>query len=258
MKIDEYLDQHNLNRAEVAKISGVTPSTLANAQKNDIGKVSIKVVQSLAMTTGETPGTVLDRLLKLEGSPIIQFIKAHPYLNNDVVQQVENAMIEAHEQGLHLKNITFNRYYEGKDTNENAEKALKNVTITINELINKLRGDNNMSKTPKLDNLAEEAINELNQATANRGLGMLPELVKGDVIIEEYKNEDMEAPADIDTDDWYYHDPYDGDNNYYSLFNNHDRGMQLYMADIRRIKASVKNLDMTPFEKLAEYDGEND
>lgn len=134
--IDNFLKNYEVNRYDIAKISGVGQSTLADANKRPASKLTVKVLQALAMGTGRTPGEVLDALLKAEGNPVIRFIEAHPYMDKQLVQEVQNLMIKAHENHITLKNITFNRYYdEGPDTNENAEIAMKNLASELKRFI---------------------------------------------------------------------------------------------------------------------------
>lgn len=133
--IDEFLKKYNLTRYQVAKISGVTASTLQTATENEVNKMTVKTLQALAMATGLTAGQVLDELIALNGNTIIKFIQAHPFLDKQLVQDIENKMIELNQKGINLKTVTFNRYYdEVQDTNENAEKALSNLLQMMNEL----------------------------------------------------------------------------------------------------------------------------
>lgn len=135
-KIDEFLKKRNLTRYQVSRISGVGQSTLNDARKRSINTMTVKTLQALAMATGGTPGAVLDELLKLEGNQIINFIQAHPFLDKQLVSDVEDLLIEAHQAGLTFNNVTFNRYYdEGSDTNENATIAIKNLKKQLTDMI---------------------------------------------------------------------------------------------------------------------------
>lgn len=135
-KIDKFLKKRNLTRYQVSRISGVGQSTLNDARKRSINTMTVKTLQALAMATGETPGAVLDELLKLEGNQIINFIQAHPFLDKQLVSDVEDLLIEAHQAGLTFNNVTFNRYYdEGSDTNENATIAIKNLKKQLTDMI---------------------------------------------------------------------------------------------------------------------------
>lgn len=135
-KIDEFLKKRNLTRYQVSRISGVGQSTLNDARKRSINTMTVKTLQALAMATGETPGAVLDELLKLEGNQIINFIQAHPFLDKQLASDVEDLLIEAHQAGLAFNNVTFNRYYdEGSDTNENATIAIKNLKKQLTDMI---------------------------------------------------------------------------------------------------------------------------
>lgn len=135
-KIDEFLKKRNLTRYQVSRISGVGQSTLNDARKRPINTMTVKTLQALAMATGEAPGAVLDELLKLEGNQIINFIQAHPFLDKQLVSDVEDLLIEAHQAGLTFNNVTFNRYYdEGSDTNENATIAIKNLKKQLTDMI---------------------------------------------------------------------------------------------------------------------------
>lgn len=137
--IDNFLKDYELTRYEIAKISGVNQQTLAESNKRSASAITVRVLMALAMGTGKTPGEVLDALLKAEGNPIIRFMEAHPFMDHDLVQQVQDLMIKAHEKGIHLDNVTFNRYYdEGQDTNERAEIAVENLARQLKDMIEKL------------------------------------------------------------------------------------------------------------------------
>lgn len=139
MKIDEYLEQKNLTRYKVTKISGIYSSTLTEASKRPINRLTVKTIKALAMATGDTPGQVLDSLIELEGNPIINFIEDHPFVDKKIIQDVQGVLDEAKFKNIDVSNVTFNRYYdEEEDTNENAEQALKNLVTTLEETINKL------------------------------------------------------------------------------------------------------------------------
>lgn len=132
--IDDFLKQFNLTRYQVAKISGVRATTLAMANDKPINSLSVRVLQALAMATGLTPGEVLDKLIKQEGNPIINFIQAHPGLDKTLVRDVENLMIDLNGLGADLSNVTFNNYYKEKnDTNERATIAMQNLKTQLIE-----------------------------------------------------------------------------------------------------------------------------
>lgn len=135
--IDDFLKQFNLTRYQVAKISGVGATTLAMANDKPINSLSVRVLQALAMATGKTPGQVLDILIKQQGNPIITFMQAHPGLDKQLVNDIEDQMIKIHNDGGFLSNVTFNRYYdEGEDTNERATVAMENLKQQLTEFLN--------------------------------------------------------------------------------------------------------------------------
>mgnify|MGYP004600253535 CR=1 FL=1 len=141
--VDEYLQEFGLTRYQASVASGVSQATLSYANDKPVANMSVKVVKALALATRETPGEALDHLLKLEGNPIIVFIRQHPELDQKLVAEVTNAMIEASENGIKLDNISFNRYYDEDvpDSNQRAEQALKNVVVFLNERIKDLNDD---------------------------------------------------------------------------------------------------------------------
>ncbi|GEN94672.1 helix-turn-helix transcriptional regulator [Pediococcus ethanolidurans] len=140
--IDNFLKKYNLTRYQVAKISGVPESTLVSANDSHINSLSVRVLQALAMATGKTPGAVLDELIKQQGNPIINFMQAHPGLDKQLVNDIEDLMIKIHNDGGALSNVTFNRYYdEGDDTNERATVAMQNLKQQLTEFLNNKRPD---------------------------------------------------------------------------------------------------------------------
>lgn len=139
--IDQFLKERGLNRSDVARLSGINKQTLAVANRNsNVSTWSVKTVQALAMATGQTAGETLDELLRIEGNPIIRFIQAHPFLKKDLVTEIEDLLIKAHDMGINLTTVTFNRYYsdDTEDTNENATKALLNLKEQLEMFIENL------------------------------------------------------------------------------------------------------------------------
>lgn len=138
--LELFLEKHELTRYRVSKLAGIQQSTLNDAVSRSINTLSVKTIQALAMATGQSAGQALDELLKLEGNPIINFIQAHPWLNKKLIEDIEDLLIEAHESGLNLKTVTFNRYYdEGPDTNERAAVALDNLKTQLIDMIDDLK-----------------------------------------------------------------------------------------------------------------------
>lgn len=134
--LDQLLSEHGLSRYQVSKISGIKEGQLFGSSRREVNRWTVKTVQAVAMALGMTAGEALDELLKREGNPIVRFIRAHPFLDDKLVNQMDDLLIEAHDKGVNIKTITFNRYYdEGDDTNERAEQAIKNVIATIQKLI---------------------------------------------------------------------------------------------------------------------------
>lgn len=66
--IDNYLKLFDLTRYDVAKVSGVSQGGLSDANKRSASKLTYRILQALAMATGQTPGKVFDDLLKAERS----------------------------------------------------------------------------------------------------------------------------------------------------------------------------------------------
>ena len=131
--IDEFLKKHGYTRYQVSQISGIGESTLAGANSSPLNNVTVKTLQSLGMATGMSAGDVLNEIIALEDDPVASFIQAHPYMDKDLVQAVQDKFIRLRgEQHSDFKNVTFNRYYsEGKDTNEYAESALQNLLDSL-------------------------------------------------------------------------------------------------------------------------------
>lgn len=64
----QYLDQHNITRYKVAKISGVSNSTLQNVAESDKGTdtISGKILKATALALDKEPWEVFKELLDLE------------------------------------------------------------------------------------------------------------------------------------------------------------------------------------------------
>lgn len=63
-----YLDQHNITRYKVAKISGVSNSTLQNVAESSKGTdtISGKILKATALALNKEPWEVFKELLELE------------------------------------------------------------------------------------------------------------------------------------------------------------------------------------------------
>ena len=66
--IQKYLDQNNITRYRVSKISGIRESTLraSVSSKNGINGLTGKVIIAIAKALNKTPGQVLDEIIALE------------------------------------------------------------------------------------------------------------------------------------------------------------------------------------------------
>lgn len=66
--IQKYLDQNNITRYRVSKISGIRESTLraSVSSKNGINGLTGKVIIAIAEALNKTPGQVLDEIIALE------------------------------------------------------------------------------------------------------------------------------------------------------------------------------------------------
>ncbi len=58
----------------IVKISGISETTLADANQRPVNKMTVKVVQVIA-TMKANPGRTLDELLSAEGNPIMKLYK---------------------------------------------------------------------------------------------------------------------------------------------------------------------------------------
>ena len=140
--IDIYAKNHDTNRYQIAKISGIAQTTLANFKDKSVDKLTVKTVRALALGTYTKPGDTLDELIKINGNPIIQFIRDHKNLNKATVKELEDLIIWHGLNGGSFNNISFNRYYdEGPDTDERAEISLENVIDVLQDLKNSMQKD---------------------------------------------------------------------------------------------------------------------
>lgn len=66
--LQEYLDQNNITRYQVAKQIGIANTTLANAVKDTkpLSGQTVKVISAVAKALGKTPGQVLDDLIEID------------------------------------------------------------------------------------------------------------------------------------------------------------------------------------------------
>lgn len=66
---DQYLEQNNITRYKVSKLSGVYASTLqVAADSNKLDNMSVRILKATATALDKTPGQVLDEMIELENS----------------------------------------------------------------------------------------------------------------------------------------------------------------------------------------------
>ncbi|MCO6542144.1 MAG: helix-turn-helix transcriptional regulator [Lactobacillus sp.] len=66
--IQKYLDQNDITRYKISKLTGISNTTLQSAvtSKNGINGLTGKVIIAIAKALNKTPGTVLDEIIELE------------------------------------------------------------------------------------------------------------------------------------------------------------------------------------------------
>ncbi len=63
--LDRYLNQRGLTRYDVSKLTGISEQALSKANKRDPETYTVKTIAKIAQATQQTPGTVLDELIKI-------------------------------------------------------------------------------------------------------------------------------------------------------------------------------------------------
>ncbi len=63
--LDTYLKQRGLTRYDVAKATGISEQALSKANRRDPETYTVKTVAKIAQATKQTPGEVLDELIKI-------------------------------------------------------------------------------------------------------------------------------------------------------------------------------------------------
>lgn len=66
--LQKYLDQNNVTKYQVSKLSGLSQMTLshATADTKPLSGQTVKVIRAVAEALGKTPGQVLDDLIQLD------------------------------------------------------------------------------------------------------------------------------------------------------------------------------------------------
>lgn len=66
--LQKYLDQNNVTKYQVSKLSGLSQMTLshATADSKPLSGQTVKVISAVAQALGKTPGQVLDDLIELD------------------------------------------------------------------------------------------------------------------------------------------------------------------------------------------------
>ncbi|AQW22300.1 hypothetical protein PL11_002395 [Lentilactobacillus curieae] len=65
-EIDKYLQNHQISRYQVSKITGINQNTLFYANSKPVGNISLKIVLALSAATGDSPGFVVDKLIEFQ------------------------------------------------------------------------------------------------------------------------------------------------------------------------------------------------
>lgn len=92
--IQQYLDQNEITRYKVSKISSVSQPTLKAAvdSKNGIDGLTGKVIKAIAVALDKTPGIVLDELLQLENKQWERINNLTDFLDPEICNDFRNTI----------------------------------------------------------------------------------------------------------------------------------------------------------------------
>lgn len=184
--LSKYLDDKNLTRYQISKLSGVPQSTINSATESKTGTDGItgRIIKAIALATNETPGKVFDDLIKQEKYLSLpdnnDFIKLDGAFN--VVKTLDKNNRIAYKKILDIckeKNINFDTLGlpEPADfSNIGIDRALylqlisifSNLENSINILTSRSENIKSISLHKKFGiNLGKEFVEEFNQNWRN-------------------------------------------------------------------------------------------
>jgi len=180
--LSKYLDDKNITRYQISKLSGIPQSTINSATESKTGTDGItgRIIKAIALATNETPGKVLDDLIRQEKYLALpdnnDFVKLDSAFK--VVKTLDKNNRIAYKKILDLckeKNINFDTLGlpEPADfSNIGIDRALyrqlilifSNLERSINILISKSKNAKSITLHKEFGiNLGKEFVEEFNQ-----------------------------------------------------------------------------------------------
>lgn len=109
--LDIYLQHHAMTRYDVSKKSGVSEQTLSKASKRNPNTLTAKTLIAISKGTGESPGEVLDALLKILESDELYIVTTLVELRQKINEQEDEFIVRGEYREL-LKEIENSRLSE--------------------------------------------------------------------------------------------------------------------------------------------------
>ncbi len=146
--LDRYLKGNDVTRADVAKISGIPATTLAEYKKKEFDRMPVYIVNGIAMTIGKKPWEVLRDLQLLENNDDLNGFSAILKKYNATFPELEislSALIEElADRGVTIDPFSFNRFEneEHRNVRKDLRTALENTIKSLEKALDNLEKGN--------------------------------------------------------------------------------------------------------------------
>lgn len=97
--LDAYLEKKNLNRYQIAKETGVAPTTLQRSSDKDALAINPRVYAAIAQVLNQTPGQIFDSIIKLEEDTDMTTEEAKLLLSKTLADLNADAFVSVEDMG---------------------------------------------------------------------------------------------------------------------------------------------------------------
>ncbi|GEP72054.1 hypothetical protein FD12_GL001371 [Lentilactobacillus rapi DSM 19907 = JCM 15042] len=176
--LDTYLEKKNLNRYQIAKETGVAPTTLQRSSDKDALAINPRVYAAIAQVLNQTPGKIFDSIIKLEEDTDMTTEEAKLLLSKTLADLNIDAFVSIEDMGDY-ESVVAEITLPSEETVRFAVNMLPDQDITRYDVLNDLSDamedfptnqddlDLNDHSEPKLIDAEAMVVDEVDQAYLN-------------------------------------------------------------------------------------------
>lgn len=176
--LDTFLEKKNLNRNQIAKETGIAPTTLQRSSDKDALAINPRVYAAVAQVLHQTPGQVFDSIIELEEDTDMTIEETKLLLSNTFAKLNVDAFVSIEDMG-DFESVVAEITLPSEDTVRFAVNMLPDEDITRYDVFNDLSDvmddfptneddlDLNEHTEPKLIDAETMIVDETDQAYLN-------------------------------------------------------------------------------------------